>query len=253
MGGVKSCLQQYGVLLLTVLALAGCYPAQVQYPYTAAVVNKRISLKDNLIALLPAAEQRLPAARAEAQWLADTSYKAAAGISRINGSWFPGWAGNALINARLQDRGLCWHYQHDMYRELRRRPLKFYRIGCCVRDLGKRSEHHCIYVTARGLEWPQVIILDPWIWNGRLEVMLPGKFSTAIWEDETATMPYLETVYPEAHRYPFEHWARIKSGKGWRDYINSASPAGAASRQGRLMQRRIRQGMQQRRGKLYSY
>lgn len=244
------------LLLLAALCCDSCqFAPSADYAVSPPIVRKRRILHGQMLKLLPPEQRTDAQAVAEARWLADVSYKAGAAIARYNNPFFMAWMNNRMVNSwiPIRERGLCWHYQHDMYRELRRRPLKFYRIGCCVRDLGKRSEHHCIYVTARGLEWPQVIILDPWIWNGRLEVMLPGKFSTAIWEDETDTMPYLEAVYPEAHRYPFEHWARIKSGKGWRDYINSASPAGAASRQGRLMQRRIRQGMQQRRGKLYSY
>ncbi len=214
MGGVKSCLQQYGVLVLTVLALAGCYPAQVQYPYTAAVVNKRISLKDNLIALLPAAEQRLPAARAEAQWLADTSYKAAAGISRINGSWFPGWAGNALINARLQDRGLCWHYQHDMYRELRRRPLKYFRLGFCVRDKSIPTEHNCLYVAARRGVWPNCWVLDAWMWNGRLKVNDARTLSARRWQDAPGICLTQSLCYPEGHNFPIEYWSVLRVDGG---------------------------------------
>ena len=79
------------------LLLAACYPPQVQYPYTALVTTRRVELKDNLLALLPPEEQGSASAQAEATWLADTAYKAAAGIARINKSHFPGWAGNALV------------------------------------------------------------------------------------------------------------------------------------------------------------
>jgi hypothetical protein len=107
-------LEQICLLLLVMVGMASCYPPSVQYPYTEFVTNRRVQLKDNLVALLPLEQQEQFAAHEEATWLADTAYKAAAGIARINGSCFPGWAGNALINARLQDRGLCWQYQHDM-------------------------------------------------------------------------------------------------------------------------------------------
>ena len=122
------------------------------------------------LALLPEGQRALPAAQQEARWLADTAYKAAAGISRVNDSSFPGWAGNFFININMQNRGLCWHYQHDMYRELRRRPLHFFRIGCCVRDHACLTEHNCVYLTPVDNEWPKVMVLDAWLWNGRLTV-----------------------------------------------------------------------------------
>ena len=126
--------------------MSACCPPPITYPDSPLVVERRNTLCENLIKLLPAEQQAIPAAQEEARWLADTAYKAGAGISRVNDSNFPGWAGNYLVNARLQDRGLCWHYQHDMYRELRRRPLQFFRVGCCVRDQGKGSEHNCVYI-----------------------------------------------------------------------------------------------------------
>ena len=130
------------------LLLAGCYPPPPQYPFTPQLTERRSTLNQNLLELLPPEQRQLPAAVEEARWLADTSYKAAAAIARINNSNFPGWAGNALINAYIQDRGLCWHYQHDMYRELRRRPLTYFRIGCCVRDFSELTEHNCVYIAA---------------------------------------------------------------------------------------------------------
>jgi hypothetical protein len=91
-------IRQTLVCAAAALLLAACYPPQVQYPYTSMVTQRRVLLKDNLLALLPAEEQNLPAAQEEATWLADTAYKASAGIARINKSNFPGWAGNALIS-----------------------------------------------------------------------------------------------------------------------------------------------------------
>ncbi|MBR2144551.1 MAG: hypothetical protein IJ956_03355, partial [Akkermansia sp.] len=70
--------QQILVCVAAAVGLASCYPPQIQYPYTEMVTNRRMQLKDNLVALLPMEQQRLPEARQEAAWLADTSYKAAA-------------------------------------------------------------------------------------------------------------------------------------------------------------------------------
>lgn len=247
---VKSLVQQV-MVMLTVLILVGCYPAQVQYPYTVAVTKKRITLKDNLLALLPAEQQKEKAAQEEARWLADTAYKAAAGISRLNGSWFPGWAGNALINARLQDRGLCWHYQHDMYRELRRRPLDYFRLGCCVRDATHASEHNCLYIAARDAAWPNAWVLDAWMWNGRLKVDNAEELNPKRWEDLPAIARLQSIYYQEGHYWPIEHWSILRDSEG--NYEGYWLPEMKRSRQYRYMYENIEQGKKEHPGTLTNY
>lgn len=231
--------------------LAACYPPQVQYPYTVEITQRRHTLKDNLIALLPAEQQKLPQAIEEASWLADTAYKAAAGISRVNDSHFPGWAGNALVNARLQDRGLCWHYQHDMYRELRRRPLKYFRIGCCVRDMGKASEHNCIYLSARNDEWPKGWVLDAWMWNGRLKVDDARLLDAERWHDLPTICQTQEAFYPEGHNWPIEHWSVLRAEDG--DYQSYFLPETRRSAQYRRMYENIERGRKEHPGSLTNY
>ena len=196
------------------LMVAGCYPPQVQYPYTKLVQARRATLHKNLLELLPEAQRKEPKAQEEARWLADTAYKAAAGISRINGSCFPGWAGNSLINSRLQDRGLCWHYQHDMYRELRRRPLHYFRIGCCVRDKAEASEHNCVYLAAQEGEWPHVWVLDAWMFNGRLKVNKGDELDSKRWADLPSISNMLADFYREGHQWPIEHWYLLRGTEG---------------------------------------
>lgn len=242
-------------LLLGFICTSCQYAPQPGYADLPEVVAKRNTLMQELLAFLPAEEQSLPGARREARWLADTAYKAAAGIATINDPLMPGWLHNRMVNSsfNLRERGLCWHYQHDMYRELRRRKLQFFRIGCCVRDRGKGSEHNCVYLTGASVEWPHVVILDAWRHNGRLKVMSESDFADDDWEDSESTAAFLASVYPESHQYPIEHWAQVKSGKGWRDYISSRTPEGAASRQGQLMQKNMREGVRARGGKFTNY
>ena len=234
------------ILAATALAAAvltpSCAPPGVRYPDGSSVVKRRATLKDELTALLPEAQRKLPDAQEEARWLADTAYKAAAGISRVNGSWFPGWAGNALINMGMQDRGLCWHYQHDMYRELRRRPLKFFRIGCCVRDKEKLTEHNCVYVAAKKSAWPDGWVLDAWMWNGRLKVDKASELNQARWQDLPARVDELLSIaYKEGHHMPIEHWAVIKTYTGNYDYY--LLPESRASKQYERMYNNVMQGM----------
>lgn len=199
-------------ILAAAMLVTGCYPPPASYPYTNLIVQRRNLLCENLVKLLPEQQRSIPAAREEARWLADTAYKAAAGISRINGSCFPGWAGNALINAHLQDRGLCWQYQHDMYRELRRRPLKYFAIGCCVRDRAERSEHNCVYVRAINDVWPNAWVLDAWMWNGRLKVNLATELNPERWVERPVVCKTLQMIYPEGHQMPIEHWGILRNG-----------------------------------------
>ena len=242
---------QVSMGILAAVGLASCYPPQVQYPYTALVVTRRIELKDNLLSLLPAEQQVQLSAREEAAWLADTAYKASAGIARINGSHFPGWAGNAFVNARLQDRGLCWHYQHDMFRELRRRPLKYFRIGCCVRDVAEASEHNCVYIAARDAAWPNAWVLDAWMWNGRLKVDDARELNPKRWTDLPSVCRVQSIYYQEGHQWPIEHWSVLRAEHG--DYEGYWLPETIRSDQYRRMYNNIEKGKKEHPGRLTNY
>lgn len=231
--------------------LVGCYPPPVTYPDTKLVSHRRVELRDHLINLLPKEQRTMASARDEATWLADTAYKAAAGISRVNGSHFPGWAGNWLVNMRVQDRGLCWHYQHDMFRELRRRALKYFRIGCCVRDRTRRSEHNCVYVAAAQGEWPHVWVLDAWMWNGRLKVSYGPNLDQDDWEDVPELADQLVEVYPEGHQWPIEHWFYVRKPNGKYTFYNV--PGSAAAPQTLRMYRNMIRGRSTHPGKLTNY
>ena len=244
-------LSQLSMCLWVSVLVASCYPPQVQYPYTGLVTTRRAQLKDNLLALLPAEQQAQLAAQEEATWLADTAYKAAAGIARINASYFPGWAGNAFVNARLQDRGLCWHYQHDMYRELRRRPLEYFRIGCCVRDGGKASEHNCVYIAPAAEAWPTAWVLDAWMWNGRLKVDDARTLSAARWADLPSICRVQAAYYPEGHQWPVEHWSILRASDGM--YDGFWKPDTRRSSQYRRMYENVQRGKVEHPGRLTNY
>ena len=248
---MKIGLRQLGLSILVGIGVTACYPPPVQYPYTALVSQRRVELKEHFLAMLPLEQQKEKAAREEATWLADTAYKAAAGISRINGSYFPGWAGNAFVNARMQDRGLCWHYQHDMYRELRRRPLKYFRIGCCVRDAAKASEHNCIYVAAKDGAWPNAWVLDAWMWNGRLKVDDARRLNKTRWEDLPSICHVQSVYYPEGHQWPIEHWSVLRGADG--NYEGYWLPEVRRSSQYRRMYQNVEQGKKAHSGKLTNY
>lgn len=211
----KKLLYLPAILVSSLTGLQSCYPPPPEYTATPLITERRTLLRDNLLLMLPEEWRNKADAKAEAQWIADTAYKAAAGIARQYDSNFPGWAGNYFVNSRLQERGLCWHYQHDMYRELRRRPLTYFGIGCCVRDEGERSEHNCVYVHPITSEWPHAWVLDGWPWNGRLQVFNAWELDPDRWGDRESVTNMLSDVYTEGHTYPMEHWLHIRSKRKW--------------------------------------
>lgn len=247
----QSMTRRFLLLLALCLTLTDCAPPPASYAYSPMVTQRRSTLKDNLLKLLPAAEQAEQPAAAEAQWIADTAYKAAAGISRVNDSRFPGWAGNALINARLQDRGLCWHYQHDMFRELRRRPLHYFRVGCCVRDLAEASEHNCVYIAAKNDPWPKAWVLDAWMWNGRLKVDDARELSPKRWQDLPNICRTQQLYYPEGHQFPIEHWSILRDVNG--EYMGYWMDETKQSSQYRRMTENISRGQAEHPGSLMNY
>lgn len=242
-----------------ILILAGCVlvncqsapkPGYVEQPH---VVKKREQLRERLLNLLPDDKRKKSAAIREAGWLADTAYKSAAAIARYNDPVFVNWLNNRAVNTRrsFRQRGLCWHYQHDLYRELRRRPLQYFKLGCCVRDKGKGGEHHVVYVMDKEGSWPHLVMLDAWWYSGRLKV--DGEEEAEEWEDDSKASDKLNEFYPEGHRLPMEHWAMIRRGTRYVDYIYSNTPEARKTEQWQYMQQQMKQGMKRRKGKPTDY
>ncbi|HIX18978.1 MAG TPA: hypothetical protein H9862_00065 [Candidatus Akkermansia intestinigallinarum] len=215
-------------------------------------VARREALEAALPALLPPEERELDAARTEARRLADTAFRASAGISRLNGVCLSGWAGNILINTGLYSRGLCWHYQHDLFRELRRLKLSFYRLGCCVRDKGKYNEHNCVYIAAADTPWPRAVVLDAWAHNGRLSFEPDARtLDEERWQDQPELCSLLGGSFPEEHGYPCEYWFSVRGRDGVQ--VSSTDEKAVGSRQYELMQKNIKRGRREHPGKLTNY
>ena len=251
------------LLSLTLALVAACFVPSCQtapplgYEDTPEVQLQRTDLYNQLLSLLPEEQQKLPAARAEARTLADASYKAAAAIGRINQPrrW-PAWRNNVLVNSLSDsalERGLCWHYQHDMYRELRRLHLQFFNIGCCVYKKGTGREHNCIYLTPVDNSWPHAVILDAWRLGGRLLFIPKEDIDTEDWQDRANSAEWLADVYPVGHRYPIEHWATVRDDEDWNLHHPSYTAAGQNTKQGKRMYENMRRGLRERNGKPTPY
>ena len=243
---------------MALCTLPSCQTAPpIGYENLPEVLEERRALQDELLLLLPESQRTLPEAIKEAQLLADTSYKAAAAIGRINQPrrW-PAWRNNKLVNSLSDsalERGLCWQYQHDMYRELRRLHLKFFTIGCCVYKRKTGSEHNCVYLTGADTAWPHAIILDAWRLGGRLLTIPQEDIDTDNWEDRADTTEWLDAVYPVGHAYPIEHWATVRSDDDWNRHIPSYDIVAQNTKQGKRMRENMRQGLKARNGKPTTY
>ncbi|MBQ2380545.1 MAG: hypothetical protein II295_09175 [Akkermansia sp.] len=254
---ISAALATLSIALATAVLFPSCQRAPMpHYAQTEQIVQRRSILAGQLENLLPAEQRALPAAQEEARWLADTAYKASVSIARLNKPLlWPAWMNNRLVNApfNIRERGLCWHYQHDLYRELRRRKLQYFALGCCVRDKGEGSEHNCVYVTARNGSWPQAVTLDPWRKNGRLVAYTQQELADENWEPSPHTADTLALIYPECHTYPVEHWAMVKTGKKWNDYAPTWLDSGRYTRQGKIMYNNMYNALKTRGGKLTDY
>ena len=105
-------------LLLAAALLCGwsscCAPPAEDYIQQTYVQQQMSGLANAFLALLPPDQATLPAAGAEARWLADTAVVQSAAIARDNRTVLFGWLNNILVNSNLRDRGLCWQVQQDL-------------------------------------------------------------------------------------------------------------------------------------------
>lgn len=240
------------LLILVSLAMISCQSApRPGYTELSHVVEKRQKLQEMLVNLLP--EGQRAAAQQEATWLADTAYKAAAAIARYNDPIFVNWLNNRAVNTRnnFRHRGLCWHYQHDLYRELRRRPLTYFELGCCLRDQGRGGEHHVVYIKSKAGKWPSIVMLDAWWLAGRLVV--EDEKDADGWSDDPRSTERLNKIYPAGHNRPMEHWSMVRTGTRYADYVYSDSPAARDTVQWKYMQEQMKKGLQERKGKPFDY
>ena len=246
------------LLVTAALLAASCQTAPpIDYAEQPKVLKARAELCSDLLMLLPEELRKEPAAQAEAKYLADTSYKAAAAIARLNGvKRWPGWRNNSLVNSTDEDaleRGLCWHYQHDMYRELRRKPLRYFFVAGCVCKEDTSREHNCVYITTKTTGWPNAMILDPWRRAGRLLTLHASEQDLDDWKHSERTTTWLQKVYPEGHTLPIEHWATVRSDEHWNKHLPSFTIEGYSSKQGQRMYENIRRGLSERNGNPINY
>lgn len=76
---------------------------------------------------------------------------------------------NILINIGLKERGLCFEWAEDLLKQFKTLDLKTFNLHEAVAHKGKKfREHNTIVVTAKGKDFFEGIVLDPWRHSGDL-------------------------------------------------------------------------------------
>lgn len=91
--------------------------------------------------------------------------------SELGGKFRPmhwAWANNALVNAGMRERGLCYQYRDDLYLSLGPLKLKTLQLHLTSTYRATPREHNGIVVTAIGQPFMDGIVLDAWVHGGRL-------------------------------------------------------------------------------------
>jgi len=109
------------------------------------------------------------ASPAESRLIAETALRESHALASEYRLTRPPIFHNALVNLRIRDRGLCWHWTEDLLARLRALPLSHYEFHWGIAHRGELfREHNTVVVTARGGELGSGLVLDPWRRSGEL-------------------------------------------------------------------------------------
>jgi hypothetical protein len=76
---------------------------------------------------------------------------------------------NVLVRMGLKNRGLCYHWTEDLLQRLQLLKLKNYQLYWGVAHRGSElREHNSVVITAKGQNFDQGMVLDPWRNSGEL-------------------------------------------------------------------------------------
>ncbi len=76
---------------------------------------------------------------------------------------------NFLVNQGLRERGLCYHWLEDLYKEIKTRGFKTFDFKWGQANANRLDEHNVLVVVKKGSnDFKNGIILDPWRNSGEL-------------------------------------------------------------------------------------
>ena len=167
----------YAAALCFAIALIGCGKASVYYPDNrtfdasnpADQINSQIywekveQLEQELATLSKATDM------AEAWLAAETALRESAALAEEYQLVRPAVAHNLMVVLGFKNRGLCYHWTEDLMKRMQALELKSFQLHWGVAYRGSElREHNSVVITARGQDFFQGIVLDPWRNSGRL-------------------------------------------------------------------------------------
>ena len=163
-------LRMIGALALVALAACGGPP-----PATPDEVSR---LAAAIAALGPEVD------RDEARRAAEISYAHSHRLALEYEITDPPIIHNTKVNLGIKPRGLCWHWAHDMEKRLAQERFATLDLHRAVAnaDNAFRLEHSTAIVSAKGADYDDGIILDPWRKGGRLTWMPVREDDAYNWE-----------------------------------------------------------------------
>ncbi|MEO0939566.1 MAG: hypothetical protein AAFY38_15540 [Pseudomonadota bacterium] len=76
---------------------------------------------------------------------------------------------NAKVNAGTRPRGLCWHWADDMQARFQAEAFQTLDLHRAIANSDNMLiDHSTVIVSAKGEDWDEGIVTDPWRYGGRL-------------------------------------------------------------------------------------
>jgi len=168
-------LLKYAILLLIALLLSACVgghqlgrvPSENEntedHRATEAYREKVATLQKDLIALNGQTN------KVEAGQVAQTAIQYSSYLTEEYELVRPAILHNVLVRIGLKNRGLCHHWTVDLMKQLETLDLKSYQLYWGVAHRGSElREHNSVVIAAKGCQFKEGMVLDPWRNSGQL-------------------------------------------------------------------------------------
>ncbi len=148
----------FSLSLVSTAALAGCATPPVHAP------DEVSRLANGITALNPTIDP------GEAQRAADIGINYPKQLRREYGVTDSAIVHNIKVNAGTRPRGLCWHWAEDMQKRLEQEQFETLVTHRAIANAHTRLliDHSTVIVSARGDQFDEGMVLDPWRFGGTL-------------------------------------------------------------------------------------
>ncbi len=104
----------------------------------------------------------------EAATLARVAVEESMQLAREYRAAGPPWFHNMMVNSKIKERGLCFHWANDLFARLQPLGLRSLDLHLAVARRATSREHNAVVVTASGQPFESGLVLDAWRRSGVL-------------------------------------------------------------------------------------